>query len=1164
MRIKKIGLLFLTAFSLFFAALSNTNAASTRLIVSTGGAYNVEFASSVSDFEDPSIFRVTLDDGTIVKPEKELYGEILAVQTAHYLASTTPTSILSQGIAISEGLQNVAIFRAADIDDNLPFLAAEGVGDIFIGLVGSAISTSFVGVGTTLSGAISSQIDIRATNGASAAYQGLFLNLGVAIENSIDTLSTNIDLLDDPEVRSEEVLNAWLAYVDAIVTAPAASRLLTDFESNLVDVISGIDEPLDSYLDSVDNISDFARDAFLDSQVTLISESLTDQLAPLANSAIQRRQNFIDLFGDVALDSGFFTSQFGELVEEAETKFIDQLTINGRILDTLDRFTALLTAVDVTTAGFGLLDSFQQLEALRGSILSTGQAMDQLVGESRFEAAFVTKESRKGFEDRAATLPVIGTINDDRILGSSEADRIFANDGNDEVNAGDGADYIVGGAGADTINGGNGDDLILPGLGVDIVDGEAGGDIYRGRIEDLSGDNLAFEFGDRVEIYGAVSQLPSFSTDSISVVGNRVSVDFSLDGAEDFFFFSDVGAIGRPVVLGERIENGQRTIIIQAGNDAAFVVDQSLNAGLASLEQATLGGMSSLGQTFSIGPTNINDGSDPELRNLAVTETGSIYTVFEYDAGENLSFGLDNVLPPLFPGDSGGVIVELDPETGTFIPSTIRAFVGGTGGSVPNTPPDFGINFVESINALAPIGGGEFLAIAEFRFSTSNPIRTLEGGPDFAFKIDTQGNTEFLVSWSAFGDGDGTRTVAADTSPITGEVFAWRDSVNSYGGGTLLRVDKNTGEPTVVGNFSTFEVTSIAFQTDGTLIGIGGNQSGQATIFEIDIISLTITPVQFLTGSFFPKEFDLFGDFKFKPESNGTSGDDTLGGTATDDRIDGGLGNDTLNGLDGDDDLFAGGGTDIIMPGLGDDVINVFDSTVNVRGTLAELDGDRIRGFNHDDTLTFSGTFGFSGAGLSSSPEALTLFLDVDGDGFADVTLIFEGVSAGQPFVFETDEFGNAVIRFGEQNIAPIANDDSLDLLSNEISFGNILANDTDENGDPLSINSIQGVVLDPLDTSAQIIDLPSGAQITFLADGAFFYDPRDTFSVLTEGETGTDTINYDSTDGIDFSGLATVTINITGAPSIPVQASVPINGILPFLAVIFGFIGARRFRQLI
>jgi hypothetical protein len=298
----------------------------------------------------------------------------------------------------------------------------------------------------------------------------------------------------------------------------------------------------------------------------------------------------------------------------------------------------------------------------------------------------------------------------------------------------------------------------------------------------------------------------------------------------------------------------------------AFALSQALDDGLASLGQAELIELNHLGQTFKVGSTRIGSGgSSPELRNLAVTEKGDIFTVFEYFPAQALSFGLDNSLPALSSGQRGGVIVELNPKTGEFLNNTIRAFGPTSGGSVPTTVADFGMSHLESINALAPIEGDKFLAVGEFGSQYDDNNQTLEGGLDFAFKIDTKGNTEFLRNWSSDGDGQGTRTVAADTSPINGSVYAWRDWVYSHGGGELLNVNTTTGVPTVIADFSTsgIEIASIAFAADGTLFGSGWDELGQGAIFLIDPNNKIISFIEFIQGNFFPREFDLLGDLQF-------------------------------------------------------------------------------------------------------------------------------------------------------------------------------------------------------------------------------------------------------------------------------------------------------------
>jgi VCBS repeat-containing protein len=89
-----------------------------------------------------------------------------------------------------------------------------------------------------------------------------------------------------------------------------------------------------------------------------------------------------------------------------------------------------------------------------------------------------------------------------------------------------------------------------------------------------------------------------------------------------------------------------------------------------------------------------------------------------------------------------------------------------------------------------------------------------------------------------------------------------------------------------------------------------------------------------------------------------------------------------------------------------------------------------------------------------------------------------------------------------------------------------VLANDSDPDGDPISINN-PGVL-----TSAR------GARVTLNADGTFTYDPTVPSAVelqrLTVGAFLNDTFTYRAFDGFLFSNLATVTIRVTGENDAP------------------------------
>jgi uncharacterized repeat protein (TIGR01451 family) len=86
-----------------------------------------------------------------------------------------------------------------------------------------------------------------------------------------------------------------------------------------------------------------------------------------------------------------------------------------------------------------------------------------------------------------------------------------------------------------------------------------------------------------------------------------------------------------------------------------------------------------------------------------------------------------------------------------------------------------------------------------------------------------------------------------------------------------------------------------------------------------------------------------------------------------------------------------------------------------------------------------------------------------------------------------------------------------------DLSFttANVLTNDTDPNGDVLTILSINTT--------------GTKGMVTNNADGTFSYDPNGQFEDLVEGESATDSFTYTVSDGAGGTDSATVTITITG-----------------------------------
>lgn len=94
---------------------------------------------------------------------------------------------------------------------------------------------------------------------------------------------------------------------------------------------------------------------------------------------------------------------------------------------------------------------------------------------------------------------IIGTDDNDLILGKTGNTIIRANAGNDVVFAGDGNDVIEPGAGNDVVYAGGGNDIVMPGTGNDVVYGGLGSDLILGG----GGDNaLLGEGGNDVVFAG--------------------------------------------------------------------------------------------------------------------------------------------------------------------------------------------------------------------------------------------------------------------------------------------------------------------------------------------------------------------------------------------------------------------------------------------------------------------------------------------------------------------------------------------------------------------------------------------------------------------------------------------------------------------------------------
>lgn len=209
----------------------------------------------------------------------------------------------------------------------------------------------------------------------------------------------------------------------------------------------------------------------------------------------------------------------------------------------------------------------------------------------------------------------------------------------------------------------------------------------------------------------------------------------------------------------------------------------------------------------------------------------------------------------------------------------------------------------------------------------------------------------------------------------------------------------------------------------------------------------------------------------------GNALDNMMVGTAGSDRIEGRDGNDTLEGGVGEDALYGGAGADILDGGAGDDMLDGgggIDAAIysgNRASYLVTKEGQSYRVFDQRGGAN-------DGSDLLTNVELLQ---------FADGTI----------------PIGQAL-----PNTAPTAGADSALTMAGTSVVIAVLANDTDANGDALSIAKAG----DPPHGTAAI---NAGGTITYSPDAGF---------------TGKDSFTYTIAD--DRSGSATQTVTVTVLPA--------------------------------
>ncbi|MES0808112.1 Ig-like domain-containing protein [Roseibium sp. SCPC15] len=171
------------------------------------------------------------------------------------------------------------------------------------------------------------------------------------------------------------------------------------------------------------------------------------------------------------------------------------------------------------------------------------------------------------------------------------------------------------------------------------------------------------------------------------------------------------------------------------------------------------------------------------------------------------------------------------------------------------------------------------------------------------------------------------------------------------------------------------------------------------------------------------------------------------------------------------------------------------------------------------------------------------------GEGFDGVDEIV--VTANRDFYIDNIELVTNTEVQPDVNTTPNALDDAFETNEGDQVSGNLLQNDTDTDGDALTLVSVEG-------NNGSEVQLSSGARVSFDADGNFVYDPNGAFDDLLDGESATDTFEYQVSDGKGGTDTAVATVTINGAGTAPTDPTDPTDPVEPALHVI-GFEGGTN-----
>ncbi|MDF1752926.1 MAG: Ig-like domain-containing protein [Verrucomicrobiales bacterium] len=464
---------------------------------------------------------------------------------------------------------------------------------------------------------------------------------------------------------------------------------------------------------------------------------------------------------------------------------------------------------------------------------------------------------------------------------------------------------------------------------------------------------------------------------------------------------------------------------------------------------------------------------------------------------------------------SGNVLTnDSDPDGDTLTVSAVNGVSGNVGNSVAGTYGDITLNSdgtytyspTTANTAVQGLGVGETL-IETFTYTANDGNG---GSASASLLVTINGENDAPTSNPGSGPGiyDDTVSVDEEDASVSGNVL----SNDSDPDGDTLTVSAVNGASGNVGNSVTGTYGDITVNTDGsyTYSPTTANAAVQALgVGETLIETFTYTAVDGNGGSASASLLVTINGENDAPTSNPGSG-----------------------------------------PGIYDDAISVDEEDASVSGNVLTNDSDP-----DGDTLTVSAVNGVTG-NVGSSVGGAYGNLTVNSDGSytyspttanATVQALGVGETLIETFTYTAND-GNGgsasaslLVTINGENDAPTSNpgsgpgiyDDTISVDEEDASVsGNVLSNDSDPDGDTLTVTAVNG-------GAGNIGNSVAGTygDITVNSDGSYTYEPTTTnaaVQALGVGETLIETFTYTANDGNGGSASASLLVTINGENDAP------------------------------